>query len=251
MKKYRNWSNGCKGFIFITIGLLLLVCQLILDVYWTDDKSKVIRGIVFSLKTTVASILIVSAFWEWVAKVSFVHQLQKEQGMTQSVIKSGIIYYESSYKNINWNQRFDNNNKLTVYVRFGDSWKNYHRANLENHVKKGKKIKIILPNFENKEILQKLVYLYPKDYEKKNTTSKIKTKLKQIAKDYLDIGCEVLLYDGVPNFSYYELENSIIVTFYSEDSKNSPAIELNGGSFYDFCKRELNEAKSNAKIYNE
>lgn len=247
-KPFKNWSTEARGLLLFVIGLLILIAQLIAGYFWKDTESEAIRYFSLSISSTVASIFIVSAVWEWFCKIAFAKQIQLNLDISEKIIESGIKNV-IAFRDINWKEELTNVNDFTICIRFGNDWRNYHQDLINNFISAKNKMTVILPDYNSDKVLNSLLLIYPENHGKPNTVPDIKKQLSNSVSDYEGLNVKVLLFPGVINASYYRLDKTILYSPYAHDVSESqlPVLKLSDGSFHKFCDNDIEDIIKKSK----
>lgn len=250
IKPFKSWSTEARGLLLLVCGLLILIAQLVIGYYWKDAESEAIRYFVLSITSTVASILIVSAVWEWFCKIAFAKQIQLNLNISERIIDSGIKNV-ITFRDINWKEELTNVNDFIICVRFGNDWRNYHNDNINNYLNSGSRMIVILPDFNDDRVLNSLLLIYPKNHGNDNTIDEIRKQIENSASDYKNLGVKVLLFPEVFNTSFYRLDKTIFYSPYSHDVSETqlPALKLSDGTLYNFYNNEIEKIINNSKPF--
>ena len=210
--------------------------------------------ICLNLISTVAALLGVSIVWELMCKNSFAREILNLGKVTDNYIDSGIEHVYERFKEIDWNIELRDVKELTIFITYGSTWRNYNRYLINNKDKKNK-FTVILPNFNNKNLIDELdrrfCYGNYCDVSEKSIVSKL---IKDAAQDFKQMGWKVKLYDGTICTSYYLYGEKCICAPFKHDVEKSdvPAIKSSkGGTYYEFCKKDIDSLFATSKEWNE
>ncbi len=247
----------------IIVGLGLLILEIILNdcvgPLIPNDETvwKNIFHIFCITIASIASIFLVSVIWDICEKRSFSNELLETIGMTKNVVDSGITDYMKN-TSIDWATELVKTKKLELFLTFGDSWVDdgFCAPILKEFLsRKNTELIVVLPNYNNSDILNALLVKYPKDHNKKNSIEKLKNRLannendfRELLKEYGKSKGKVFLYDGIASSSYFFLDDKCYFSPYVHEKNNTdiyiPIILLQdrgqAGSFYNFCRKDMN-----------
>lgn len=87
-------------------------------------------------------------------------------------------YYLADFPSINWGELLDDAKQIDIFVHYFDTWIRNNDRLLENVLRRGGKIRIILPSHENKSLIKQIKVRFP-EYDEKAIKAKVeKTKEK-------------------------------------------------------------------------
>lgn len=239
--KDNSYRTLLKSAEWIIVALVCFIITLFLD----DKKLSNIWCKSFeSLLLTLIPVFLVSGAWEGLTKRSFANEVLNMAGISDNLIKSGIIHYYENFSDIEWKKEFKNVKKVKIFFSYGYSWRNNNRAVLQELIKQGGELTVILPNYENKDICDELdrSFKYGK-FSDALQISSTKDKIIESKIFFEKIGAKVLLYDNTIRSTYYLYDDKCIFAPFKHGTEklSVPAFKgIKGGTFYEFCNREIN-----------
>jgi hypothetical protein len=204
----------------------------------------------------------VALIWELFSKRAFMSELLTATKLADEIQESGLVRISSKWHGeINWTELLRKSDEIKIFFMYGRTWRNINRAELQAFARKtGAKATVILPDIENVQLLSELA----KSIDV--APDELKARIEEAIKEFVAIfeagkngvdTLEILLTSVFPVYSFYQLENIAIVTFYAMDKskKEVPTLVFEkGGSLFNFFVSDFNALIQNdlcRKIYPE
>ncbi len=225
--------------VFFIIALILIIFQLILELFWKDSYPT-IKLTLLSFIGGTASIFGVGSAWEWIQKNSFKKQLMQDMGMTNSIINSGIIEYCETFKEIKWKDELKKVKLLEAFITFGTSWIDDNEEIFQEFIKNGGQMLVIFPDYNDDSVMKALELKFPK-----LKVSDIKKRIKASIDSCENLSINVKLYKGIITSTYYFLDDKCFFSPYQHTGEKAtvPALKIQEGYFYEFCKKDMEHIK--------
>lgn len=244
-----------KALLFFIGALLLLLATYILGYY--KEKGCFDGGVTYlviiNIFTALASIFGVSAVWEAFSKKSFAKEILDLANVSENYIKSGITTVYSDFTDIEWSKKFKYSKDVTIFFAYGSGWRSENRKLLNSLKLNNANITVILPNFDNDELMDILNRRFNYDKYAKSEEYKaksIKEEINMAIKDFKKYNASIKLYDYDITTTYYLIDNVCIFAPFnhSEEKGHVPAIECEkGGEWFEFCEYDIKEILKSAK----
>lgn len=249
--------NNSVGTKYLAIKLVVASLVFIILGFIIDDivtKECIYKSLALVVISTCASIFGAGAAWEVVCKKSFAKEILLLNDVSENYIESGIEFIFSNFNDINWKKELQDTKYLKVFMTYGYTWRNRNRELIEKIVKDGE-VTVVLPDFTVKEIYDELdrrfKYGSYDENGKNESTSEI---IKKAAKDFRSMGATVKLYSGTILSSYYAFDSHYIFApfkHHNEKKGSVPAIKCSRGTFYEFCKIDMDTILNVSKEWSE
>lgn len=248
-------NNATKTKLFVLgwviIGLILLSVPFFLDYFLesigaSEASDNIIILFINNISPALATIAFLSGAWEAHSKRSFAKEVLELSNVSDNYIDSGILHVYKEFSEIDWKDLFLNSKRVMCFFTYAYSWRSNNRTALNILKEQGTEVTIILPNYNNDQIVDALNndFKYAKytDSNSENASKDVKNLIKDAEEYFLDFGATVKLYDGNIKSTYYLIDNKCIFAPFKHGCKKStvPAILCeNGGTFFEFCKRDI------------
>lgn len=236
----RFWS-----FIIGVIGLGLIIAA---------ETSETIKSIpsIKALSSEIGSVLVVSIsltiFWELSTKRDFfaeiMHHVQLSENIKQAGVKS--IEVTASYiSDFDWRGLIGNAKNVDILVAYGGTWRRSNRGTLTEFAKKsGTKMRVILPDPENTQLIQELARRF------NSTLEDVQREIQQAKTEFISLftqagakaKLEIWYHSASPVFSCYVFDNEVIFATYRHRPGQSipiPMFSLGNGTLSTFVRDEL------------
>lgn len=253
MKKYKTYFRAT---VFLAIGLILLLSIFLID-YLSTDSNNILVLIYINIASAVASIMLISGVWEVKSKRSFAEEVLELSDVSDSFIKSGILAVYRDFNDINWEKFFKSSKKVTIFFTYGHSWRSRNRNILKMLKDSGVEITVVLPNYNDPVLMD----AFDKDFGYSNysddkTSPKISTceRIREAESDFRKLGATVLFYSSHIRSTYYFSDDKCIFAPFKHGGEKLcvPAILCqDGGTFYEFCKKDMDNILREAKKMEE
>lgn len=244
--KTKLWAAG-----WIILGLVFLVLPFILD-YILDSighpelSNNIIILLINNIFPALATIAFLSGAWEMLSKRSFAKEVLELSKVSDNYINSGIIHVYKDFTEIDWKELFRDSKKVTCFFTYAYSWRSNNRAALDMLKKQKTDVTIVLPDYNNNEIVDALNndFKYAKYAEpnSENASKDVKNLIKEAEEFFIDFGATVKLYDGNIKSTYYLVDDMCVFAPFKHSNKKSsvPAILCKeSGSLFEFCERDM------------
>jgi len=235
--KIMNYKTGIIVLIAFSVGIVLI--------YFSDSQEGDILSIIGSeLGGLIIVSFGISFIWELFAKRNFLEEILEKMNIKKDIHDTRIIRITDSFRKITddeWHKFFENLTELDIFVCYARTWIKNRLDDFEQlKIKKKCKIRIVLPNINNKRTITELSkrFKYGEDKLKEYISDTLKS-FKDLKKNGLNITIkeinEPLLY------STYRFDDKIIfAAFTHRDKVSVPALIFKkGGSLYEYYKDEF------------
>jgi hypothetical protein len=251
--KYKTY---CRAAIFAIIGMILLISVFLIN-YLCPGSTNIIVLIYINTASAVASIMLISGVWEVKSKRSFAEEVLELSEVSDSYIKSGITSVYKDFNDINWENFFKSAKKVTIFLTYGHSWRSRNRNALKMLKNRGVEMTVVLPNYKDSALIDALdkdfrysCFSDDKSFSKASTSERIR----EAEKDFKALGATVLFYSSHIRSTYYFADDRCIFAPFKHGKEKLcvPAVLCqNGGSFFEFCKNDMDNILKDAKEMEE
>lgn len=193
----------------------------------------------------------VALIWELFSKRAFMSELLTTTKLADEIQESGLIKISPKWHGeIDWTSLLRRSDEINIFFMYGRTWRNTNRFELQNFARRpNTKAKIILPDVENAQLMSEIA----RNIE--ITPDELRTRIDEAVSEFAAIfnaeqdGAErltILSASIFPVYSFYQLENTVIVTFYALDKgkKEVPTLVFEkGGTLFNFFVSDFNAVK--------
>lgn len=237
-------TNIVTTLLSIIIFLILLIIVVFILPYIPLEG---LRIFLETLLSTVATVFLANGVWELIAKKRFSESLFEKVKMSENIVKSGIDSVYIDFHSINWREEFEKTDSFTAVFVYAYSWRQHNDNTIRAFAKKRKhrqRLRIIVPDPDNVEVMSEF------DRRFRYSNGVTKQKVEKCIQYYYDLGASVFLFSGSLQASYYLMDKSGIMSFFSHSAvKGSvPAIRANkNGNMYNYLRKEVDAILSQSR----
>lgn len=153
IKRKVNYKILAKSLIAFCV--LILLMWFINSMEW--GKYELLRITLLTVISTIQASIIVFALWETIAKRTFAEEILHLADISNNIRISGIEKIYTNFLTIDeWRSLINESNRLTIAVSFAKTWRENNRDALKAMSDRGGKIKVILPNYRDENIMNEL-----------------------------------------------------------------------------------------------
>lgn len=230
------------GVAGLGIGLLYISSH---KEWWKNYEAwqTVIRDIGGLMLVTVA----ITVLWSLWGKRAFLDEILAKTQLSKEITFAGISKITDFYlQDIDWKSLFHTVNKLDIFFAYGQVWrKTYLQELREVAARKGARIRVVLPDPEDKQAISELARRFCYTIEDiikliKDAESDFRRLRSSAGNNAAQI--DIWFLPAVPLFSFYRFDNLIIFSLYSHRRERVPVptfvCEL-GGTLYSYIRDEF------------
>lgn len=174
--------------------------------------------------------------------------------LTADVRAAGLRRIGANYLNdLEWNRLFADVQELDIFVAYGQTWRNLHaRELLQLAQRPTSRIRVFLPDVDDQMTISVLAARFA--ITPNELTTRITSTYRDYAKMRRENGAAIEIYyrPGDRLFSFYRLDRTAIVGFYSHGRTRFSAVPVlvctAPGSLYQFITDELQEIEQQSRI---
>lgn len=217
-------------------------------IYWTtfdywNDKG-VIREIVTGFGFFLLAPVAINILWQVFLRRAFVDELTNRFRVAEEVRSAGIIgYADHFYYDTEWASYFNNSNRLDMFFSYGRTWRAVNERNLEEFLKKGGAIRLVLPDPDHNETVSELARrYYMTEGDLRDSIKEALGFFEQLKSTVSNAKIDIWLLPKPPLFAFYRFDNNIIMTLFNHrpGRVGVPTIIIQrGGKLYDFISAEF------------
>jgi len=225
--------------IFIFTGVSLV---------YAEPSNQEIDSLLDSLGGTIFTAGLFVIFWDFFGRRALLDEVLEKTRITREIDESGLIHIGDAFNMFDdqFKSYLRSTNSLDIFFRYGQTWRNYYRSELEYLSKKqDAKIRVILPNPENDALLKEIASRM-NNKEAENVREKILATtnfFRGLVSNKMDQESVLIYYcNQSPLFSYYVFDNKTVYSLYShaKEKKRVPTFVCDANGFlYSFIKDDF------------
>lgn len=243
-----------SGSIFI-LGLILLIWG---ENFNVENGRLWLKSVISNFGALLIASVSIAMLWELFSKRSFLDELLAKTGLAEDLRTAGVTGFSLvPVRGPDFPKIISSSERLDIFVCYANTW----RASFEEDLKKlalkrGCRIRLIVPDPENKEIMKDLAKRFnAKDAETmesriKGAIGEYKALFGSVNNPSLDFS--VWIHDETPVSSFYRFDRCAVVTLYkhAKGRGNSPTIVAErGGALYSYIENEIDSMVKGIGIY--
>lgn len=199
----------------------------------------VIRSLGLSLLTTVA----IGLIWQLFVRKAFLEELLHIFRVADEVTSAGIIGFIERFYELEWASYFSGANTLDIFFAFGRTWRGANKQNLQEFVRKGGQIRIVLPDPNDNLTMAELARRF--NFTQDELIKRVRDALgdfQSLQSERDDAKIAIWLLTKAPLFTFYRFDSTVILTLYNHRPGRVPIpifIAKRGGKLFDFVMSEF------------
>ncbi len=200
---------------------------------------------------TLGSLIFVSVsvnlLWQLFGKRVFLDEILEKAEISKEIKSAGIIAITNSFQSptLDWAKYFKSVRKLDIFFAYGRTWRHTHEKELQDFVRRGGRLRVVLPDPENNEVVEGLSSRF--NYKRDETQKQLRE-----AKEFFeslhgaegaDGNVSIWYFLRTPLFSFYRFDDTAILALYSHQKSRVQIPTLvceTGGTLYEFLYTEFN-----------
>jgi len=195
-------------------------------------------------------------FWDLRIKRAFLDEILEKVGVAKEIELAGITnIHRMFYGKVNWEDLFQNVCKLDLFFSYARTWRRSNIGNIEQVAKsKDSRIRVVLPDYNKKNILKELEYRFDcKEEELIGLIKETEDFFKELKVKNKNSEIDIWLLSTVPYFSYYRFDSKAVITLYSYRKEAGPVdvpviMCKSRGTFFDYFYEEFKAMVSSSKL---
>lgn len=234
---YNDLTKGNLFTILISVlaTFLSYVCVVFLFPMIADEQLKLFLSTIVS---TIGAAFLVNVLWEIFAKKRFADSIFEVAKISQNIEKSGVDRIDTDFSAIDWKAELSHTHNFTAIFTYAQTWRNSNRVAIRQYTRKRRnKFTVIMPDYENNEIMAEF------DRRYHYASGKTRELIREAILDYVDMGANVYLCDISLQATYYVMDNIAFMAFFkhSPGKATVPYIRAeSSGSVYKYILTEKN-----------
>jgi hypothetical protein len=178
---------------------------------------------------------------------SFAEQLATD------VRTAGLLRIGANYLNgLDWDRLFTDVRELDIFVAYGQTWRNLNIRQLHKLARQhGSRIRIFLPDVTDETTTSLLAHRFAITPEELIRRIESTCEAYEQMRHPAGARIEIYYFPGDRMFSFYRLDNTVVVGFYSHSRNRLPSIPVFVGSapgtLYEFILEELGAIKQQSR----
>lgn len=224
------------------VGVLLLFFGGDNDLW---EQHKGLQALANALGGTLVGAVALSLLWEFVGKRAFASEVLAQARTSTDVDAAGLVRVGTNYlEDPEWDRYFAGAVRLDIVVAYGRTWRRHHLGRLrEMAARPGARIHIYLPDPTDTAAIDALAAKFGR------SAAQLIADIEETRRDFLGFavpgGADIQVFyrPGYSVFSFYRLDNTAILTLYSNGRDLHSGVPTfvceNGGSLFQFLYEEL------------
>lgn len=202
-----------------------------------------------------ALLLVTVAFqtiWNVGIRKDLIDMVLSKVKIRDEITKAGIVDAERLFTDLDWGEILSEVKELDIFFTYAHSWRQHNADKLkEIATRREGKIRVVLPDPEEDELVAELARRFDSSPNRiKEHIYEAKDFFQEMYDDHLEEDTvEVFFFDSTPRYSYYRVDDKIIVAFYKHTSAHYSVPTLiieKGGTWYNYFRKEFS-----AMVHNE
>lgn len=233
-----------SGGIFI-FGTILLICA---EQFNYPNGYLWLKSVVSNFGALLVASVSIAMLWELFSKRSFLDELLAKTGLAEDLRNVGLAGISlNPVRGPDFPKLIRSAERLDIFVCYANTW----RANFENDLKqlatkKNCRIRLIVPNPDNKVVMEELAKRFSANSSEAMTgrvqqaITEYKALFASVNNNTLDFS--VWIHDETPLTSFYRFDRFAVVTLYKHAGGRGDTPTLiaeRGGSLYSFLENEV------------
>lgn len=236
------------GLCFVVLGGLLM--------WWSGTSEWKSNGQVQAFLGQVGGLLLATGLlavaWDLFGRRSLADEVLAKAGLSADITRAGIVRVTDQYlAQVEWTSLFRDVTRLDIFVAYGATWRNTHRASLQQVARRpGARIRVFLPDPGDDRtvaVLADRFHMQP---------DALVGKINEAVRDFRSLAVpggaelEVGLHAGDSVFSFYRFDSKAVLTLYSHGQERRtqvPTFVMDGGELFEFVYNELAAIASRSK----
>jgi hypothetical protein len=190
--------------------------------------------------------------WDLVGRRAFADEVLAKAKLSADVVESGITRVTNQYlEDVAWADLFQDVKKLDIFVSYGNTWRNSHRARLEQAAARSDcTIRVFLPDYRHEPTMAVLADRFSM------TTTELSTKVQEAMRDFKALATpggatvEVYLREGDLVFTAYRFDSKAVLTLYTHQKRRTqvPTFVMTSGALFGYVQQELDAIKQQSQL---
>ena len=179
MNKIKENTNLRTIVIVLVISALAFLC--LLGGAKIPDTSPTWKSLLTSVGSLLFASVAIAVIWELFQKRSFTNEILDYIKLSENIESSGIESIHFRFDELDWKELFENCTEFDLFITYGRSWRGSNEIRLREVAKRaGSKVRIVLPDYRESELLRHFSVRYRK------TEEEVANLIKDAVKEYSD-----------------------------------------------------------------
>jgi len=249
---YKERTSSRIAFVAIAIAVLGILLLVLSSTWKPLLESPELRSVVRDFGSLLIVSVAVAVVWELYARRAFVAELLAATNLADDIETTGLVGVSAKWHGeIDWRKLFASSDVFELLFAYGRTWRNTNRAYLSEFASRSNtKAKIILPDPENKSVVEELARRF--DTTPDNLTNSIREAEKELIEIFSVTGkaedkLEIWYISTAPVWSYYRFDGLTVFTLYKHQHGKVDVptfIVKKGGTLYTFLTTDFNALSS-------
>jgi hypothetical protein len=245
LKERTNLRTVVVSLVIFLVGISLLFTSEVNDYVATNVW---LKAVVANLGGLLVATISIATLWELFSKRAFLDELLSKAGLAEDIRTLGLVGLSvNPLRGPDFSKLIRGANKLDIFVCYANTW----RANYEEDLrvlarKPGVRIRLIVPNPYNMEIMKELAHRFGSASEQV-LAEKIKAAIEESKNIFVNANNQksdftVWVHEENPVTSFYRFDNIAVVTLYkhARGRGNVPTFTAErGGTLYNYVEAEV------------
>jgi hypothetical protein len=228
------------GLCFVVIGALLM--------WWSGTSewksNEQMQAFLGQVGGLVLATGLLAVAWDLFGRRSLADEVLAKAGLSTDIVRAGIVRVTDQYlAEVEWVSLFRNVTRLDIFVAYGATWRNAHRASLQQVAQRpDARIRVFLPDPDDARsvaVLSDRFHMQPEA---------LISKIHEAIQDFRSLAVpggamlEVWVRAGDAVFSCYRFDSKAVLTLYSHGQERRtqvPTFVVDGGELFEFVYKEL------------
>jgi hypothetical protein len=237
--------TSLRTILIAFVALLLGLGLLFISQTWSWLKSiPPLQAIVRDFGSLLVSTVTITILWELAVKRSFLAELMAKAKLAEDIRSAGIVQVTTDFqRDIDWKKMFKTVKNLDIFFAYGRTWRGTNEQELNDFAKRnGTIIRIVLPDYQNKELMNELAKRFEKTPEEVvHAIEEASNNFKLIFKNHPNFS--LWLFPESPMFSCYRFDHLIVLALYRHRNRGGVPVFVveEGGTIYKFIVEEFDK----------
>lgn len=244
-KQITNLKAYIVSVVMFIVGVSFLIVS---EKYSFEPGDGWIKSVLSNFGALLIASVSIALLWELFSKRAFLDELLAKTGLAEEIRGVGMVGISlNPVKGADFPKLIRSAERLDMFVCYANTWRAIYEEDLRVLAsKKGCRIRLIVPNPDNEEIMKDLANRF-----NAQQASVMKGRIEQAIKDYIalfssvgnpNLDFSVWIHDETPVTSFYRFDRFGVVTLYkhAKGRGNAPTLVVErGGELYNYIESEV------------
>jgi hypothetical protein len=196
---------------------------------------------------------LLAVVWDLFGRRALADEVLAKAGLSADVTRAGIVRVTNQYlTEVEWASLFRNVSKLDILFAYAATWRNTHRASLEQVAgRSGARIRVFLPDPNDARTVEVLADRFSM------SSADLIAKINEAIRDFKALAVpggaavEIYVRAGDAVFSCYRFDSQAVLTLYThgrERRTQVPTLVIRGGELFGFVYSEVKAIASQSRL---